>query len=47
MYPDDLFYKVHKISKGDLIQKLDSAKSQEERDKILMSLYDDEAQRGR
>eukprot|EP00347_Sterkiella_histriomuscorum_P004220 403361286 len=47
LYPEKLFYKTHKFSRAELLKKLDAASSQEEKDKIIMSLYDDAAQQGR
>lgn len=43
LYPEDMMYKVHKITRADLAKKLTDAKSSEERDSIIMALYDDEA----
>jgi len=47
IYPEDMFYKVHKISRADFLAKLEGAQSGEEREKIILGLYDDEAQQGR
>ena len=39
-YPDDLFYKVHKISIKDFLEKLESA---QDKQSVLLSLFDDES----
>ena len=44
LYSEDMMYKVHKITRADLALKLTEAKTEEEREKIIMNLYDDEAQ---
>ena len=43
LYPEDMMYKVHKITRADLAKKLTDTQSLEERDSIIMALYDDEA----
>ena len=47
LYSEDMMYKVHKITRADLALKLTETKTEEEREKIIMNLYDDEAQQGR
>jgi hypothetical protein len=43
LYNEEMFYKVHKITRADFLAKLEEAGSQEARDKIIMALYDDPA----
>lgn len=47
VYPEDVFYKTHKITRKDFLNKLDKASSNEEREKLILSLYDDDMTRGR
>lgn len=42
-----MFYKTHKISREDFLQKLDSTPSEEHREKLIMELFDDPAIHGR
>ncbi len=47
LYSEDMFYKVHKISRADFLQKLERTSNEVEREQTILSLYDDEAQQGR
>ena len=42
-YDEEKFYKTHKISRKDFIEKLEALNSQEEKDQIIMKLYEDES----
>lgn len=42
-----MFYKTHKISRVDFLSKLQRAKDPQEREAIIMELYEDPAQQGR
>jgi hypothetical protein len=42
-----MFYKTHKISRKDFLSKLEAASSDQAREDLLLSLYDDAAQQGR
>ncbi len=41
LYPEDVFYKTHKISRIDFLAKLEAVASEKERENILLALYDD------
>lgn len=43
LYPEKLFYKTHKMSRAEFLKKLENATSEEEREKIIMGLYEDQA----
>ena len=43
LYSEDMFYKVHKVSRADFLAKLEGFQSEEEREKSIMALFDDEA----
>ena len=47
LYPEDIFYQTHKISRVDFLNKLDNAATVEEKEQLILSLYDDEAVQGR
>jgi hypothetical protein len=47
LYPEKQFYKTHKMSRAEFLKRLEGASSDEEREQLLMSLYDDEAKQGR
>ena len=47
LYSEDMFYKTHKISRSDFLAKLQAASSEQEREQLILSLYDDPAQQGR
>jgi len=36
LYPEDMFYKTHKISRKDFVAKLDSASSDQAREDLIM-----------
>ena len=46
-YDEEKFYKTHKISRKDFIEKLEASKTHEEKDQIIMKLYEDESIKGR
>lgn len=45
-YPEDLFYKTHKISRKDFIDQLKSATT-DQQEQMIMKLYEDDSQQGR
>jgi hypothetical protein len=46
LYPEDKFYQAHKITRADFASRLESA-TPNEREAIILSLYDDPAIQGR
>ena len=47
MHPSELFYKTHKISQKDFLEKLREAKSEKKVKKLIDALYDNESVSGR
>ncbi len=47
VYPEEVFYKTHKLSKADFLLKLEEAESDEDRESLIDSLWDDDSQQGR
>lgn len=43
VYPEDLFYKTHKISRADFLAKLQATSNEDEQEQLLLSLHDDPA----
>ena len=40
VYPEDLFYKVHKVSRKDFLKKLEDI-AEQEKDSNIMNLFED------
>jgi hypothetical protein len=43
LYSEEVFYKTHKISRKDFAEKLENAQSEEERQRLIGELYEDES----
>jgi hypothetical protein len=44
---EESFYKTHKISRSDFLTKLERSQSAEEREQLIISLFEDDSKEGR